>query len=136
MTVRDALETAIYTKLCAGTALIADLGGSAIYNLQAPNNASLPYVIYSHVSGGPENICSSDMRDQLYLVRAFARTQAKVRSIENNFDVLLHGGSLSVTGYTNYRTVRDYDAPSTVENLANGEKVYGSGGYYRIKLDA
>ncbi len=135
MTVRDALETAIYSKLSGGTALIADLGGTAIYNLQVKDNTPLPYVVYSHVAGGPDNITASDSWSQLYLVRAFASTQVKVRSIEANFDALLHRQTLNVSGYTNFWTVRENDAPSTVENLPNGEKAYASGGYYRIRLD-
>lgn len=145
MTVRDQLDNAIYNALAAGTALISELGGSAIYNTSAHKwstadgvwkSVTLPYVVYQHIAGGPETDNAGNMYSQLYTVRAFANTQVKVRAIEEKFDALLHKQTLTVTGYTNFWTVRESDLPSTVENLANGEKVYSSGGYYRIRLDA
>lgn len=136
MTVRDAVDDAVYTTLSGGTALIAALGGTAIYNLQAPDDAALPYVVYSHVGGGPDNSIGSDIYDMSYYVRVFAKRNVQARTIEKLFDALLHRQSLSVSGYDNFWTVRETDAPSTVENLPNKEKVYSSGGYYLIRLDA
>lgn len=136
MSILRVVDNAVYAKLSGGTALISELGGTAIYNLIAKDKAALPYVIFSHVTGGPENDCPSDRRTALYLVRAFASTHVKAKTIDEKVDALLHRQSLSVSGYTNWWTVREMDVPSTVEILGNSEKVFSAGGYYRIKLDA
>ena len=60
-----AMGTAILDKLKAGTALIAELGGTAIYVDQAPDGALLPYVVYNHQGGGPDNISPGNLQSDI-----------------------------------------------------------------------
>ena len=135
MSVITALETGLYSKLAAGSALITALGGTAIYSMQAPDNSVPPYVVFNLVFGQPENITPSDMRSQLYQVRAFAYSKATAGTLDALIDALLHRQALTVSGYTNFWSVRETDAPALVENLPSGIRVYSFGGYYRFRLD-
>lgn len=134
MSIFNALNTAIYSKLSAGTALVAALGGTAIYYQQAPDGAALPYVVWSHVTGGPLNTNPSDMRYEMTFVRAYAANPTQAGSVDALLSGLLHKQALSITGYTNYWTVREMDQ-AMVENPQNDRPVYMAGAFYRIKLD-
>ena len=135
MSVYNVLNAAIYSKLTGGTALTAILSGgtASIYGKQATDGAALPYVVFSPVAGGPLNICPADMRDMVYFVRGYSLSDAGAGSIDAQISSLLHGGSLSVSGYTNYNIVREQDF-SMIENLPSGQKVYMAGANYRISL--
>ncbi len=134
MSVQNVLNSAIFNQLAGGTALINALGGTAIYWLQAPDNAPLPYVIFSEASGLCENINPSDMRDMLYFVRVWAEQPAQAGSIDKLIHDRLQNQTLTVTGYTNFWTFRENDAPPLVVTHPDNAKVYMAGAYYRIRL--
>lgn len=135
MSVINATAAAIYSKLQAGTALTALLSGTtAIYHMQAPDGATLPYVVYNHQAGGPENITPSDMNNDIWQVRSYSDVSAATAgNIDAQVDVLMHGGSLTVTGYTNFWCKRMTNVV-LVENTPNGQ-IWSCGGLYRIRLD-
>lgn len=128
-----AMGTAIYNTLKAGTALITELGGTFIYFEQAPDHASLPYIVYNHQGGGPENISPGALQSDVWQVRGFASTRAAANRIDGNIYDLLHRKTLTVSGYTNIWTVKELNI-SLVENPPSGEKVYSAGGLYRVRL--
>lgn len=132
-----AMGTALYSKLAGGTALITALGGTAIYADLAPDDTSLPYVVFSHQGGGPENIEPRDLRSDLWWIRAYASTRGAANLLDGHVSDLLHKGSLTVSGWTCFWLVREMDialSQSLVENLPSGEKVYTAGGMYRVRL--
>jgi hypothetical protein len=136
------INKAIFDTLKAGTALTSLLAGgtagTAIYNQQPPDNSTMPYVIFNRMGGGPDNNTPSDSRSYLYFVRAYVggtSPTALAGTIDAQISALLHRKTLSVSGYTNYWTVRESDAPQTVDNLPSGERAYQSGAFYRIKID-
>lgn len=133
MSVVNALNTAVYTVLSANSTLTSLLGGTAIYYLQAPDNASLPYVVFSHQAGQPDNTHAHDMRNQVVFVRGYAGTVTVAGSIDLHCGTTLHRRGLSVSGYTNFWTAREQEF-SMIENEPNGEKTYMAGAYYRVRL--
>lgn len=135
MSVQTALNTGLFSKLSGGTALVNALGGTAIYYAQAPDNVAYPYVVFSYQAGGPQNVTPSDMRDAVVYVRCYATAAAQGGTIDALVSSLLHGGSISVSGYTNYWTKREQDI-ALVETDAAGRIVYTSGGLYRIRIDS
>lgn len=136
MSILNLLNTGIYSKLSGGTALTSLLSSStAIYYQQAPDGASLPYVVFSHQAGGPENITSSDLRNQIVYVRGVARTPTLVNSIDAAISDLLHRQALTIAGYTNFWTARESEI-NLVENEPNTGRVYIAGALYRIRVDA
>jgi hypothetical protein len=129
MSTANLLAAAIYGKLSGGS-----IGGTA-YRNQAPEGAALPYAVFSIQAGGPMNVTPSDLRDEVYFVRAYAATASAAGTIDAAISGLLHKGTLTVTGYTNIRTVRELDL-ELVETQPNGAPVFMAGGLYRISLDA
>ena len=115
------------------TALLA--GTTSVYHLQAPDNATLPYVVFNQQGGGPLNVNPSDLREPLYFVRGYASTANTAGSIDAQVNNLLHKQTLSVVGYTNVSTQREEEF-ETVEITPSGEKIYMAGAFYRVTLDS
>lgn len=128
-----AMGTALYGKLAGSSALTTALGGTAIYVDQAPDGAVLPYVVYSHAAGGPENITPRDMRTHLWFIRVYADQRGSANIYDGLISNLLHKGSLSVSGWTTFWLAREEDF-SLIDNLPNGNKVYMAGATYRVRL--
>ena len=135
MSIQNALNSAIYTKLTGGTALTALLSSAtAVYYAQAYDHAALPYVVWSYQGGGPTNDYPHDSRDEYLFVRGYSTSPAHAGTIDAAISNLLHRGTLSVTGYTNWWISRDADL-SLVENAPDGSKVWMAGATYKIRLD-
>lgn len=128
-----AMGTALYAKLAGGTALVAALGGSAIYADQAPQGATPPYVIFSHQGGGVESTYAVEMRSNLWFVRAWADSRSKAAYLDGLCLDLLHRGSLTVAGWSTIWLWRESDVELT-DNLPNGVQRYMAGGMYRVRL--
>ncbi len=129
----DALRTALYTTLAGGTALVTELGGTAIYSQQAPEGTPTPYVVYSLQSGMPDNLNPSDLYNSVWWVRAYAATEAQAVTIAKLFDALLHKATPTVTGYAVFWAAREQDLPG-VETAASGSLIFRTGGLYRIRI--
>lgn len=133
----DDTSAAIYTTLNGGTALTALLAGTtSIYDQQAPDTVSLPFVVFSHQGGGPDNIAPVNLESNLWYVRAYSATSAKSASlIMAQIDALLHRKALSITGQTTFWCNREENI-KTVENLPNNGKIWSAGAIYRIRTAA
>lgn len=134
MSAFNALNTAIYNRLAGSTALVTTLGGTAIYYLQAPDNAVKPFVVWSYSAGGDENETANRTKNLVVLMRSFASTPKQAGEVDKAVDDLLHLQPLTVTGWTNFWLARESEV-SLVENLPNVEKSYMTGAYYRARLD-
>jgi hypothetical protein len=130
----DDTATAIYTTLKAGTALTSMLAGTtSIYHLQAPDNASLPYIVFNHQGGGPDLINPSDMESNIWWIRAFSITSAlNAALIFEQVDLLLHKKNITITDATTIQCVREQNI-ALVENLPIGKQMFTCGGMYRIR---
>ena len=128
-----AMGSALYSTLIAGTALITELGGTVIYQDHPPDGTSRPYVLFNHQGGGNENITNSGLKNNIWFVRGFADTRAKVVAIDAKVDALLNKKTLTVTGFTNFWTVRELDQ-SAVELMPNNSRIYMAGAFYRIRV--
>jgi len=127
-----ALRDAIYSQLTGGTALIAALGGTAIYHLHAPEDAALPYVVFSWQGGGDVNIDPNETNESVQFVRAYAATDAQAGTLDGLIRARLHRQGLTVTGYNTVWCWREGDY-ETVETTA-GSDIYTQGGFYRIRI--
>src|SRR5574341_912799 len=127
----DKTSASLYTTLQAGTALTARLAGTtSIYDAQAPDNATLPFVVFSHMGGGPDNIAPVNLENNLWQVRAFSATSAKdAAEIFEQADTLINKKAISITGYNVFWCNRETNI-KLVENLPNGQKVWSAGGVY------
>lgn len=136
MTIPNDIHSAIYGKLTAGTALTALLAGTtSVYHVNAPEGVSIPYVIFGLQAGGPINITPSDIREEVVRVFGVAASAKTAGAIDGEASALLHRGTLSVNSYTLMSLYRETDI-EYAELTTNGERVYVSGGTYRISLDS
>ena len=131
----NALNTAIYTKL-QGTAITALLSGtSSIYNIQAPENSTLPYIVWNIQGGGDENLDANRTKNLVLFIRAYsASSAATAGSIDAQIDAALHLVPLTVSGWDNIWIAREQDL-ETVQNEPSGKRIWMAGGLYRVRLD-
>ena len=132
----NVLNTALYSRLQTTSAITSLLAGTtAIYNLQAPNNASYPYIIFSLQGGGDDNDTANRTKNLVLFVRAYSGVSAlQAGSIDAQIDTALHLVPLTVSGWTDFWLAREEDL-ETVETEPNGQKIYMQGGFYRARLD-
>lgn len=132
--IQNLLNTGVFSKLSGGTALTALLGGTLIYFEQAPDGQALPFVVWSYQFGGDQNRTNNREITMGVYVRGYAATPSLAGSIDAAVDALMHRGSISVSGWTNYDTQRE-SSVSMIENQRSTEQVFMSGGVYRVRLD-
>ena len=131
-TTLNAINTGIYTALSGATALTNLLGGTFIYYLQAPDDAALPYVVFSHQGGGPLNN-PGGLAENIVYVRGYGTTSGQAGSIDAQIDAAM-APALTISGATNIWTSREQDLP-LVETTPAGERIYSSGALYRVTTD-
>jgi hypothetical protein len=130
----DDTATALYTTLKAGTALAAMLNsGTAIYHMQAPDGAGLPYMVFNHQGGGPDLINPSNLESNIWWIRSYSVTTAlNAVLIFEQADLLLHKKNITITDATTIQCVREQNI-TLVEQLPTGKPIYTCGGMYRIR---
>lgn len=133
MSILGPLGTSLYTTLTGGTALTSLLSsGTAVYNKQAPDNASLPYVVFSYQAGGPDNDYSAHNENNVIYIRGYAATDTAAQAIDNAIDGLVTGKNIAIMGYSTFWSAREQNL-DLVETTPSGQKVYMAGGFYRIR---
>ena len=136
MSAFNALNTTIYSALSGGTALTALLHGpTSVYYMQAPDAASLDYVVWNWQAGPTDdNETAKRANTGLVFVRAYSGTSAaRAGSIDAQIDALLHGAELTVSGWNNFWTARE-ESMSLVEVDEAGKQIYMAGATYRVRL--
>lgn len=132
----NAIDRAIYDTLAGNSALVSALGGTAIYQWLAPQNADPPYVVYNKQSGTPAHTFRGvAYEDALYTVRAVTAgpSAAQAGTIATLIDQALADKVLTIAGHTNIflRRVSDVDYPED----ASGVRFSHRGAMYRVLAD-
>jgi hypothetical protein len=132
----NANDAAIYSRLQTTGALTSLLAGTtAIYHLQAPEGATLPYVVWNLQGGGDENLSQHRTKNFVVFVRAYSGVSAaQAGSIDAQIDAALHLIPLTVSGWTDFWLARETDL-ETVQLEPSGRQVWMAGGLYRERLD-
>lgn len=126
-----AFETGLYTKL--NVSAITTLATGGVWNKLAPQGTALPYVIFQWQGGGDRNVTPSRERDLVYTVKAVAADAAAAEAIDAEIDTLLHGGTLTVSGWTNFLSRREGDV--NYSESPAGASVYHVGAMYRFRIN-
>jgi len=130
------IEAGLYGALSADTAIIAELNDStAIYNQLAPQTVAPPYIVFGPGFGGKENISPGDLRNYVYPVKAVAAESKKVGTLGELIVTCLHGATLTVNGFTNFRTQAEGQI-QFMEVGRDGKPIFHSGYDIRIRIDA
>mgnify|MGYP001454405751 CR=1 FL=1 len=135
----NAFWTALYGRLAGGTALTSLIGGTAtprIYHNQAPDGATLPYVVYNWQGGGYQHTTPSVDVDGVLTVQAYSRVgQVQAGTISSAVFDLLDRLPLTVTGWANIGFFAE--SPHLQANYTDpsGLTTYSCGEMYRVYLD-
>ncbi len=141
MSSQNFMNAAIFTRL-AGTAgtPIAALGSAwaSVYFEQAPDNATMPYVVWLYPSEIDQNLTPTRMKDIVLRVYGVANAPALAGTIDAQIDTLLNEAELSFAGspgtsWTNIwlRRENGYQLVTTSEA---GLRYYTSGADYRVEI--
>jgi hypothetical protein len=134
--VLNLVSIALYSKFTGDTTLKGLVASNtSFYAIKAPKDAAYPFVVWSLLYGGPENITPSDLQDHLYFIRAYATSALVAGNIHAQIVSLLHKQTLSVTGFTNIWSALEEEYEGE-EILLTGNTVYMRGGGYRFRLDS
>jgi len=135
VTAYNAVNTALYGRLAGDATLVALLsaGTLSIFADSAPDNAVLPFVVFSHQSGIEPSLTAHRDPDELLYVRAFAGRPDLAGSIDDRIDVLLHLKPLTVSGFTNIWLARETDISLTEKDAAL-VTTWNVGALYRSRL--
>lgn len=130
MSITNDVETALYAKLTSvgGTAL----WGQRVWEGQAKQGETMPYVVFFHVAGGDENISPSRLVDTLYQVEVWAESRADARTGADYLETALHNGTLNISGWSQIGCEQQ-DLHTSVENK-DGKQFYRRGADYRIRM--
>lgn len=127
------VKEALYDKLAAASG-VTDLVSTRIYWDQAPEGATLPYIIFNLNSGGPVAAqYGKDDIDQMVTIVGVSTLQATVLSIADAVKTALHRERLTLTGWTDWAETRLQSPISYVENEDRKQYHY-AGGLYRVRL--
>lgn len=132
----NVLNAAIYSRLQTTSAITSLLSGTtAIYNQQAPEGATLPFIVFSTPSELDENMTQNRTKNNVVYIRAYSgNSAAQAGSIDTAIDTALHLIPLTVSGWTNFWMVREQGI-ELVETQSTGKIIYSAGANFRIRLD-
>lgn len=134
----NALDSAIYSKLQSTSGLTSLLAGTtSIYSVQAPENATLPYVVFNVQGGGDDNETAHRTKNLVVFIRGYAEGMGAKKtagSIDAAIDTALHLSSFTVSGWSNFWLAREEDL-ETVENPPSGSPIFMVGGLYRVRIE-
>jgi hypothetical protein len=141
---RSALNTAIFSRLAGGTALMPLLGGTVgwidtkkvICFQNAPDNQPLPYVIWDYTARTDENETSHRTQNAVTFIRCYASTPVQASAIDAEIEILMHDKPLTITGVTsNFWLRREQAVDPPPETDATGRRTYTCGAEYRIRFE-
>ncbi len=125
------LDTAVYGALTAYSGLTA-LVSTRVYQTEAPQGATLPFVVFNHQAGGLQNTEPTDRIDHLVYARAFATTQMGAALVDAQIKAALHKTVLTISGWQGFETKRENEI-ALVERDSAGAQVWQRGAMYRIR---
>lgn len=132
----NAVKAAIYTRLSEDATLTGYLGGTDIWDAVAPPGTLHPFLVYTFVGGGPENLTPHDMRNLVYRIKCVdAGLDGSLAGlVTERIETLMHDYALPVTGYNDafwcMRETPDIDYRETVA----GKTLIHVGGTYRVRI--
>lgn len=127
-----AAETWIYGKL-ANDATLTSLGVRGIYAYQAPETATVPYIVFQQqaASDVPALGTIRIMTSLLYVVRVISTAPfSSLLAIDNRIDALLHASSGTNSNGTVIACVRQ--SPFVMSEPVEGRTFRHLGGIYRL----
>lgn len=131
----NVIEQALYSKLTSTSSITTLLASAnAVYNEEAPEGAAFPFVIFGEYAGSGDNDSPHDAIQMLYQLKGSATTGfLQAGAIDAAIRAALHRATLTVTGWTNFKT--QWESPIKVlEHLPGGGSVFTVGGVYRLRL--
>ena len=135
----SAINVGFYNLIVGNAALQTLLGGSAgdkkIYQVKAPQSASLPYITFGLLTESPIGTFADfeSIEDMTYWVNCFSSTStANIAGIADGVMGALDDTTLTVTGYTSMKCLREFTSSPTWDSETG---IYMISLRYRIWLD-
>lgn len=124
------IDAALYTKLVAASGVTA-LVSTKIFNLQAPADTALPYIVFNLGSGLLDNQTPHQDLNHVYRIAAWATTLLSAYTIQAAVHDALHHQSLTISGWSTFMVVQER-MNTFIENI-DGTQLFRVIGDYRIR---
>lgn len=132
----NALDTVVYGRLAAATALTALMGGTFVYTLIAPEDGSKRFVEFGIQGGGDEHITPVRRKNQVLRVKAVSNvSKADAGSIDAYAETALLSAPLSPSGWRDTFWLKRETDIEFVEVDPAGDTFWHVGGFYRLRYD-
>lgn len=138
MSAFNALGAALYSRLSgtSGLTTLLAAGTASIYNILAPDNAALDYVVFNVQAGGDDRTSGHRTKNLVLFVRAYSGTgPAKAGNIHAQIDAALNMKPLTITGWSNFWLSAERDLEAVEVDEAN-TKTWMRGSYYRVRIES
>lgn len=127
------VDAAIFTKLTTSSG--TSFYGIRVYDSQAPEGTQLPYIIFTQIAGGNDNLTPNDSNDLVYRIECVGSVRAQAAQgcglIQTTLGSVQY--ELPVTGYSNYSLFRQ-EAFRRIDNIG-GTQYWRRGDNYRLRYD-
>ena len=135
----NAIYTALYGRLSAGTALTSLIGGTTnprIYHDMAKEGTPFPYVLFSWAAGGLTPTSPHVDGNGILYIRAFSKVDdSEAGRIRNAVFDLLDRQPLTVTGWSNSWLAAESPHIELPQTDPSGKIIWSNGDHYRIIID-
>jgi len=131
---RPAIEDGAYNLLAASTALVAALGGTAIYIRDVPAGIVPPYIVLDTIRAQDLNLCPHRMGESLLSAQAITTDgAAAANTLDGLCDTALHNSDPSITGWTSLHCWRQRHLAYR-EIAADGREYFHAEGEYYLRV--
>lgn len=130
------VHKAFRSYLAGGTALIAALGGTAIYAVQAPAGAAMPYVVINIAGGGDENLSPRETINVVVAIKTVATNAGTAAAVADLIKARLHDADGSITMTDSWAAWRcTHEAAIFYVENADRVQYWHAGGNYRLRAE-
>lgn len=135
----NAVATALYGSLSADSTLTTLLGGTRIYQDQAPQSAAYPLLVFTLITAPDAyTFGQRTWTDSLWQIRAYAESEssALAGSVMARVDALLTDQTLTVAGTAAMVVRRTERLPGLPETDQSGIPIRSAGARFQIGVRA
>lgn len=127
------IGTALRSTLLADPQIAELVGGNRIYFIQAPQQATFPYILYAYAGGGKDNNSAKGGFDVYIGIKAVAQTSTQARFIAGLINEALDEKYLTFTeGFEAFAPVTEQEPILQVTDVQTVQ-YWSAGHVYRIR---
>ena len=127
-------EKGLFDQLVATGTDLFTLVSTNTFNMIAPPDTDLDYVIFSLVGGGDSNESPSDSAEFVYMIKGMSATAKEAGAIRDAIRDRIHRKTFSIGAIWGMSGGGMAEASIGVKEITDGRDYYNSGNNYRFHI--